>query len=309
VKFNKDTHIIIVTYNGMPWLERTLSSIPEHYPVIIIDNASSDMTCDFIKKNFAQHTLLEESKNLGFGQANNKGISLALSRGAQGVFLLNQDAYLEPDTINLLVKTNTKYPDYGILSPIHYDGKGDKLDHYFSKYMAYDRQPLFYGDAIAMRLKEVYEVPFVNAAGWYLPKKTLDTIGGFDPVFFHYGEDDNYIQRARFHKYKVGVVPASFMYHDREDRIKKKPEAFSPTYFKTVEKMYKVRLADVRLEDFEQQLTNQLKKLKKHAFKSRLRLNFKRASGYLKERTMLMSWSEEIRQSRSINQALGSHYL
>ena len=303
------THIIIVTYNGMHWLGRTLASIPSQYPVIIVDNASSDETCEFIKKEYAQYTLLEETQNLGFGQANNKGITLAISEGAEAVFLLNQDAYLEPDTISLLEETAQRSPQFGILSPVHYNGNGDKLDRYFSKYMAHDRQPEFYGDAIANRLKEVYEVPFVNAAGWYLPKHTLDTVGGFDPIFFHYGEDDNYVQRVRYHNLIVGVVPKSIIYHDREERVKKKPEAFSPAYYKTAEKMYKARLADIRLQDFENQLVVQRKKLAQNALKSRLRFDFKRASGYLKERSKLKSWAQEIRKSRSQNQNIGNHYL
>lgn len=303
------THIIIVTYNGMQWLERTLSSIPDGYPVIIIDNASNDGTCEFIKTNYAQYSLLEESKNLGFGQANNKGITLALARGATGVFLLNQDAYLEPNSIGLLEAMAQKHKEYGILSPVHFNGNGTKLDRFFSRYMIYDRQPEFYGDAVAGRLKDIYEVPFVNAAAWYVPIKTLDAVGGFDPIFFHYGEDDNYVQRVKYHKLLVGVVPASTIYHDREDRIKEKPKAFTPAYYKTVQKMYKVRLADVRMDDYQNQLESQFKKLKQHAFKSGLRLNFKRASGYLKERNLLSKWAPEIGTSRSQNQTLGRHYL
>ncbi len=303
------THIIIVTYNGMPWLERTLSSIPAQYPVVLIDNASTDATCEFIQNEYPQHTLLQEKENLGFGLANNKGISWAIAQGAQAVFLLNQDAYVTPNTIAVLERVAVDLPDFGILSPVHYNGIGDALDNQFSKYMAYDSQPKFYGDAIAKRLKEVYEVPFVNAAGWYLPKKTLEMIGGFDPIFFHYGEDDNYVQRVQYHKLKVGVVPESTLYHDREGRLHQKPEAFSLAYFKRVENRYKVRLANINLFDIDMLIEKEEATLAKNALKSRIRLDFNRASGYLKEKKLLGNWVKEIRKSRSQNQTLGNHYL
>ena len=49
--------------------------------------------------------------------------------------------------------------------------------------------------------------------------------------------------------------------------------------------------------------------LAKNALKSRIRLDFNRASGYLKEKKLLGNWVKEIRKSRSQNQTLGNHYL
>ena len=69
------------------------------------------------------------------------------------------------------------------------------------------------------RLKEVYDTKYVNAAAWLLPRKTLETVGGFDPIFSHYGEDDNYIHRVIFHGMKIGVCPFSVVVHDTERRI------------------------------------------------------------------------------------------
>ena len=44
--------IIIVTYNGMQWLERCLASIPKKYDVVIVDNNSTDTTVQFIEQNY-----------------------------------------------------------------------------------------------------------------------------------------------------------------------------------------------------------------------------------------------------------------
>ena len=134
------------------------------------------------------------------------------------VAMLNQDAYLQEGCLDKLLSVQRKNPDYGVLSPIHLNGKGDKLDENFSNYMVYKNNPHFYSDFILKNpLQQVYQVPFVNAAGWLLSKEVLETVGGFDPLFFHYGEDDNFCQRVRYHGYKVGVVPTAFLHHDRDE--------------------------------------------------------------------------------------------
>src|SRR5690606_10797046 len=51
------------------------------------------------------------------------------------------------------------------------------------------------------------------------PRNTLRVVGGFNPTFFHYGEDDNYCQRVKYFDLKIGVVPSAIIYHDREDRV------------------------------------------------------------------------------------------
>ena len=98
MKKNINVKIIIVTYNGMQWLARCLSSCIG-YDVIVVDNASTDKTITFIKENFPDVKLIKQNSNLGFGQANNIGLSIALKEDVDYIFLLNQDAYLQPETI------------------------------------------------------------------------------------------------------------------------------------------------------------------------------------------------------------------
>lgn len=75
--------------------------------------------------------LIESNENLGFGRANNLGISLALKSKSDFIFLLNQDTVIGNDTIEKLLEVSIKNPEFGILSPIHSDGKGDLLDMSF----------------------------------------------------------------------------------------------------------------------------------------------------------------------------------
>ena len=60
---------------------------------------------------------------------------------------------------------------------------------------------------------DIYTVDFVNAAVWLLSRKCLEVVGGFNPSFFHYGEDGNYKDRIYFLDGKIGIVPGAVAYH------------------------------------------------------------------------------------------------
>ncbi len=218
----KKIFVIIVTYNGMKWIDKCLtclsaSNVPL-YPVVI-DNCSTDNTVAFIQENHKNVHLIETGENLGFGRANNVGMKYALEQHADGVFLLNQDAYIYPDTIEKLLPF---MDDYGIVSPVHLDGSGSLLDRGYLNTLKMSAEQTYRGFIEHMLFKkdtsEIFNVPFINAAAWLLSKETLNKVGGFDPIFFHYGEDENYCHRVLFHKMKIGFVSNSFVCHDRDQK-------------------------------------------------------------------------------------------
>ena len=56
------------------------------------------------------------------------------------------------------------------------------------------------------------------AAHWLISRDCLLKVGGFSPIFPHYGEDNNYAERTIFHGFKIGIVPGAIAIHDREYR-------------------------------------------------------------------------------------------
>lgn len=298
-------YIIIVTFNGMPWLKKCLDSCSE-YSVVVVDNASTDETVSFIEANYSNVTLKKQSKNLGFGQANNQGIRYALDQGAEQVFLLNQDAYLREGCLENLVTVQKMHLKYGILSPIHLNGKGNRLDKLFSNYISYRNNPDFYSDFILTNpLKEIYEVPFINAAGWLMTRELLENVGGFDPLFFHYGEDDNYCQRAHYHNFKIGVVPVAFIHHDREQR---KVKVNRDDLILKLERRLKKRYADINIANTAE-LKNSLKKKRRVLIKLFLSFKFSKMEFVRQEIGVIKKVMLEIEQSRKTNMNRGMHYL
>lgn len=292
----------------MQWIERTLISIRnlnEKYETIVIDNNSKDDTLQFIENTFPEVILLKEKENHGFGKANNIGINKAINDGADNVFLLNQDAYLEPDTIEKLVKVLDMNQRIGVASPIHLNGKGSSLDKLFSFYVApklVNTPCLFMSDLYVNTIKPYYEINFVNAAAWLIRKECIEKVGLFDSLFYHYGEDVNYCQRVKYHHLSLAIVPESKIYHDREDRIVQMNNSLE---FK--KRSLLIELANIELNDtYFIKRSSYLKKYYLRIFILHiLRNRFDKAKENLILRRFLIKNISKIKESRKINRNEG----
>ncbi len=292
----------------MKWLPKCLKSTMP-YSVIVIDNGSTDGTTDYILSNYPNVNILRQKKNIGFGQANNIGISYALKEGADYVFLLNQDAYLQKGSLDKLVQRHKNNKDYGILSPIHLNGTGTRLDVGFSNYVNYAGDIDFYSNYILDNsTKPIYNLPFVNAAGWLVSRECLKNIGGFDPIFFHYGEDVNFCQRVIYHGFKIGIVPDAKIFHDRENRNKKIVINGSEEHFKILERDLKIKLANLNLP-WTNEFENLIVKRKKGVLNSLLKLKLNEVLLFQKEIFILQRLKRKIQISRKINVLRNYNYL
>ena len=214
---------IIVTYNAMrhSWMERCLNSLKDStVPItpIVIDNGSKDGTGNYVMEHFPNTIWLPQDKNLGFGQANNVGLRYALKENADYVLLLNQDATIGSDAIEKMLpfcNINT------LMSPIHLNGDASKLDSVFKLCLQGSKNSLLDDLLVTKSLKSTYSGPdfstgrVIPAACWFLPMSIIKNIGGFNPLFFHYSEDDNYFQRLNYHHVNIKICPLATMSHDR----------------------------------------------------------------------------------------------
>ncbi len=217
---------VVVTYNGLRWIDKCLSSLTSStVPIcsIIVDNGSTDGTKEYIAQHHKDALLLCQEKNLGFGQANNIGIRYALEHDATHVLLLNQDAWIAPDMIE---KMMPYIDEDSLVSPIHMTGEGDRLDRNFCKNALMKSPELErLQNNWAVGVTDRYYTNEINAACWLLPRKILEGIGGFNPLFFHYAEDIDYLQRLHYHQKGVYFVPDARVYHDRANVPDKVPNA------------------------------------------------------------------------------------
>lgn len=211
--------VIIVTYKGHQWYERCFTSLRDsELPVqtVVVDNASNDGTVEYIREYFPEIHLIESPENLGFGRANNIGMRYALDNGCDYVFLLNQDAWIDTNTIYELVKIHKCHNEYGILSPIHLDADRSNINMLLN-----DGKENFVllNDLYFKRPREIYTITYANAAAWLLPRITIEKIGGFCPAFFYCGEDDDYMNRLKYHNILMAICPKVCVVHDTRNRL------------------------------------------------------------------------------------------
>jgi GT2 family glycosyltransferase len=209
---------IIVTFNGANWICNCLDSLLASTiktQIIIVDNYSTDNTLDILKKNYPTVFVIENNANIGFGQANNLGIDVAFKFNPEYIFLINQDAWVRPDTLQKLIGVSKKHKNYCILSPLHLNGDGDDLDYKFVYHLAQEYKETITCDGL-INSDRLIDVKFVNAAIWLIKTDHLKLIGKFDSIFFHYGEDNDFANRVLYHGFKVGIYTKAIGFHGRE---------------------------------------------------------------------------------------------
>lgn len=214
---------IIVTYNAMRWAERCFSSLLNSIiapDIFVVDNGSNDGTQKYIQDNFPDVIFFQSPNNLGFGRANNIGLQYALNNNYDYIYLLNQDAWVLPNTFKELIELSRRNPEYGILSPFQMNADMLHIDKSFNaRVCSWKSNNDIFNDLYNQSVKEVYCVNNIMAAHWFLTRECVEKVGGFSPSFIHYGEDDNYADRARYWNFKLGIVPSLRVVHDRGYRM------------------------------------------------------------------------------------------
>lgn len=216
--------IIIVSYNTkelvlscLRSLKDALAGIPSE--VIVIDNDSHDDSANAIATTHPDVILIRSRKNLGFGAACN----LAADRAKADRYLfLNPDTVIGNDAIRKLLDFARSYPKAGIWGGrvSNAEGKVDpnscrrfpSLWGLFSLVCGLSRllpnsrvfNSEVYGGWTRDCVRQVDVVSgclfLVNAADW-------QRLGGFEPVFFMYSEEDDFCCRAREFGLKPMVSP------------------------------------------------------------------------------------------------------
>jgi len=207
--------VIIPNYNGAKYIRVCLDSLSKQtfaaFDIIVVDNGSTDDSCDVLEKEYCNVKLIKLDRNYGFSKAVNKGIK---DCNSEFIVLLNNDVEVEPDWLLNLVNCIEK--DENIFScsskMIRYYDRSkidDAGDEYCILGWAYKR-----GDGQDILKYMQNDEVFSSCAGAAIYRKeVLDEIGYFDENFFAYMEDVDISFRAKIHGYKNIYCSDAVVYH------------------------------------------------------------------------------------------------
>ena len=220
--------VIILSFNSGKYIKKCLDSVLTSsiaVEVVVVENASKDDSAMLLKEYEGKIHFLPQKYNLGFAAGNNVGISYAMEHGADYLFLLNMDTYIEKDTIEKLRDAAESSQEKLLLSPLPKTFAG-KLDLGFAKNscsnLAGHEFRNFVTDLYDKNiLKKFYRTDFICASALFMPVAAIKECGSFCPLFYPaYYEDNELFNRMTYNGWSLAFVPESIYYHDVEDRKK-----------------------------------------------------------------------------------------
>lgn len=212
-----DISIVIVNYNTPHYTAQCLDSIAHHPPqasceIVLVDNASSDGSADWLEEHYPQVKLIRNPKNGGIAGGNNLGIRASSSKY---ILLLNNDTFVLPGTIDQAIEFLETHPRAaGVGGNLLNDdgsfqsGYADfhtlgqifliltKLGQLFQPY--YPSYP---------RGETIREVDWMSTAFMAFRKEALDAVGLADEAYFIYSDETDLQYRLKRQGWQIYYLP------------------------------------------------------------------------------------------------------
>jgi len=214
--------VVILNYNGVGWFEKFLKGVIENSPkaeVVVIDNASTDNSVEYLKNNFPEVRLIINKENHGYAGGYNEGLK-QLNHPIW--ILLNSDVEVTPnwlDPIEQVFDQNDnvaacqpKILSYNEKSKFEYAGAGggmlDKLAYPFCRGRIFQELEVDTG-----QYDDVKEVFWASGACMGVRSSVFKDLGGFDETYFAHMEEIDLCWRMKNNGYKVLYNGSSTVYH------------------------------------------------------------------------------------------------
>jgi GT2 family glycosyltransferase len=219
--------ILIVNWDGRQYLERCLTalftSIGDQADVIVIDNGSTDGSCEWVAVHFPQVQIIALSDNTGFAVANNIGIRTTT---APYLVLLNNDTEVQAGWLEALLNVVESDPTIGMCAPCvmladrdnTIDSAGIRVDVLGFAWQVGHKER----DGAAFRTQRDVFGPS-GAAALYR-RAMLEQIGQLDEDFGSYYEDVDLAWRAQRAGWRCRYVPQSKVLHVHSATSRRQPE-------------------------------------------------------------------------------------
>ena len=202
--------VVVVNWNGYEDTRRCLRSLGalEYEPlhVVVVDNGSTDGSAARIESEFADVELVRSPRNLGFAGGANLGIRAGLQRGSEFVWLLNNDAEVEPRTLEALVAEAQRDERTGVVGGVVF-GRDGRVHTWGGGTVSR------LGIATLVEARPARPLDYVTGACMLLRRRLLEEVGLLDDTFFFYFEDADLCRRARAAGWKLAVAHDARIVH------------------------------------------------------------------------------------------------
>jgi GT2 family glycosyltransferase len=212
--------IILVNWNGFAVTNDCILSLQQlDYPnhtVIVVDNGSEDDSSTKLRALHPHVVVIRSDSNLGFTGGNNIGLQYALEHRFDYSIMLNNDTFVEPDFLDILVAYMESHPHIGGIQPrIHYHHNRSLLWNgggYYNKWTGFS-----YTDGEnalpQQRHLTLKKVDWITGCAFLIRNKVLSEVGLLPAHYFMYSEDVDLSFRIRQRNYTLVYHPDSVIYH------------------------------------------------------------------------------------------------
>lgn len=207
---NIDVSVIIVTYNTCFLTKQCVDSIFKQtrdvsFEVIVWDNASTDETYSMLSKD-NRIIYLYNSRNLGFGQANNEAF---LNSRGKYILLLNSDTYLLNNAIGIFKEEMDKLDEnVSCIGTLLLD-KNEQIVTSYGDFMSYNSlfcKPILRRFCRNFSFPEDGIVDVIVGADLFIRRSIIEKLGFFDSRFFMYHEENDLQRRFRINGYYSKLI-------------------------------------------------------------------------------------------------------
>ena len=207
--------IIIPNYNGKHFMEPCLKSLAEQtckdFKILVVDNASTDGSVEYMKEEYPEIETLVLEKNYGFSKAVNVGIRHA---DTPYVLLLNNDTTVEPHFVLEMIRAieRSRYI-FSVSSKMIQMYHPEQIDSAGDLYTVIGWGICRGAGRSITNYTEDCEIFSACAGAAIYRRELFKKIGYFDENHFAYLEDIDVGYRAKIYGYKNVYCPSALVYH------------------------------------------------------------------------------------------------
>jgi GT2 family glycosyltransferase len=192
-----DVTFLIVTFKSAESIHKCINSIPDKYPILVIENSADNFFKSDLEKKYNNVKCILTEENLGFGKANNIGLNLIQSKYT---FLINPDVLLTSNTTEQLIYYSQKIKDFALLAPVLNNLEDKNYSIYKKKLPKVNKS-------------EYLEVDSIRGFAMFFNMSKFKSIGFFDEKIFIYFEEDDLCRRVRNLNQKIYLIFSSKVVH------------------------------------------------------------------------------------------------